>query len=124
VRVHLEQKQNIGMGSWISRQHYGSIANKLKQNYQSFREFVDYVSINMETTVQTIKSITKKDIKGNRTRCIEEIQNLLENAMDMSSVRDYGRVKWMVHSVLCDIKEFVIDPFGDIDDLSDIPEGS
>jgi hypothetical protein len=124
VRDQLEQKQNVGMGSWISRQHYGSIANKLKQNYKSFREFVDYVLMNVATTVGTIKFITKKDIRGNRTRCVTEIQKLLENAMDMGSVCDYGRVQWMAHSVVCDIEEFVIDPFGDVDDLSDIPEGN
>jgi hypothetical protein len=62
--------------------------------------------------------------RGQRSQCIGELQTLLEDAMEYSStVREHGRVKWMAYIIICDMEEFLIDPFGIVDESS-IAEGN
>jgi hypothetical protein len=57
-----------------------------------------------------------------RSLCIAEFQKMIEIAMKNASACDNKRVKWMAYVRLCDVEEFVLDPFGVIDETS-IPEG-
>jgi hypothetical protein len=122
VQLHMLHKKTKQLGGWISHQHDGAIANDVKTSYKTFCAFLENISTNIGSTVSRMLSIARKKTTNGRSLCITELQKLLEMAMKRSSVRHYGRVKWMAYVSVCDIEEFVLDPFGEIDETS-IPEG-
>jgi hypothetical protein len=122
VRLHMQHSKTKQLGGWISKQHDGAIARDLKTYYENFREFLEYISNNIGSTVTKMLGIAGTKIFTRRSLCIDEFQKMIEMAMKSASVRHNGRVKWMAYVTLCDIEEFVLDPFGLIDETS-IPEG-
>jgi hypothetical protein len=123
VKVHMQRNKRTSLNSWMSKQHSGAIATDLKNCYDNFRAFVETIAKNVGDTVQHMMTQVNTSTSGHRAMAIGELQNLLEDAMEFGHVRDYGRVKWMSYIIICDIEEFLVDPFG-IVDSSTITEGN
>jgi hypothetical protein len=123
VKIHMKCKKRSGLNGWMSKQHYGAIANDLKDCYKSFRAFVQNIAKNIGHTVQHMMTHVNTATSGQRALAIGDLQSLLEDSMQFGSVHDYGRVKWMSYIIICDIEEFLVDPFGIIDD-STIAKGN
>jgi hypothetical protein len=124
VRVHMMQHKTTTLEAWVSKQHDGQIAADLKKNYEQFGTFLKTVSTIIEETVNTMRRTvaSNPDAKGNRLRCTAILQKMIERAMESSAVHNYGGVKWMAYISVCDLEEFVLEPFGPIDS-SMIPIG-
>jgi hypothetical protein len=122
VQLHMQHRKTKQLGGWISKQHDGAIARDLKMYYKNFREFVENISTNIGSTVTNMLGIAGTKAPTRRLLCIAEFQKMIESAMKSASVRDNGRVKWMAYITLCYIEEFVLEPFGAIDETS-IREG-
>jgi hypothetical protein len=123
VRLHMMQHKTTTLEGWVSKQHDGQIAADLKKNYEQFGTFLKTLSKIIEETVNSMRDIAKNpDAKGNRLQCTALLQKMIEHAMESSAVHNYGGVKWMAYIAVCDLEEFVLEPFGPIDS-SMIPVG-
>jgi hypothetical protein len=122
VQLHMVHHKRKNIGGWISKQHDISIAYDLRTYYKSFSGFVRNVANCIGDTLKKMLHIAGSRTLSKRTKCIAELQSMLQLAMMKSSVSEHGRVKWMAYVSVCDLEEFVLDPFGPVDETS-VPEG-
>jgi hypothetical protein len=119
IELSLQSTKKLSMMSWVSRQHDGAIAPHLIKNFANFRVFVETLAERMKDVIEKILLEKHTHTDNQRDWCINQIRQLLELAMECRRAHNsYGHVLWMAYLSICDIEEFVINPFGDIDNTS------
>jgi hypothetical protein len=116
VELDLVANNATTLTRWVSKQHDGSISYDLRQKYHKFDRFVRYVAGNISSTVFSMMSeiAHANSDNGMRSSCVQAIGEFLHDAMEHGSVRNFGRINWMAHSIISDLEEFVVDPFGNV----------
>jgi hypothetical protein len=79
---------------------------------------MEYIAGNLSTTIQQMQSFSSPETtnkQSHRSLTVQLLQQFLKAAMENGSVSKFGRMKWMAEMIVSDLEEFVVDPFGEVD---------
>jgi hypothetical protein len=121
VQLDLEQNDTSTLNRWVSKQHDGAISSQLRKNFGAFKRFVEYISRNLQFTLDKMRLVPNS--MEQRSHCVCELEDLLIHAMSHGGITKVGNSRWMSYVIVSDVEEFVVDPFGKVE-ASSVVEGN
>jgi hypothetical protein len=124
VEKDLRASNTTTLSRWISRQHDGSISHDIRHNFDKFSCFIKFIAQHMKKTVRKMLTLgnDRQGESSQRSKSAKLLVQFITEAMENGSVNKLGRVEWMANSVISDLEEFIVDPFGAVNPC-DVPMG-
>jgi hypothetical protein len=114
VETDLRESNTTTLSRWISRQHDGSISHDIRHNFDKFSCFIKFIAQNIKKTVRQMLTLgdNRQGESSQRSKSAKLLVQFITEAMENGSVNKLGRVEWMANSIISDLEEFIVDPFG------------